>query len=144
MRLRTFWATAIVCGLVVAVSFPFLLRGQYGGSSTDKNGMYIGVHADYKNAERLAFDQISEDMHRFPNAPMFHVRWSSSKLAWLHLDEDFDRFDLYYDRKSRRLTHGSNGAGSGWEGVTEDMMNETARCDNPDEVFTRHHCQGWP
>src|SRR5258708_2957786 len=103
--------------------------------------MYIGVHTDYKEAMKSALLQISADMRRFPNAQSFGVRWCDSKLAWLRLDDEVDRMDVYYDRTDKTLSRGCDGGGAtGWSGVTEQIIARAAVSRDPDAALTKFGC----
>ena len=109
MTKRSFLIVILVLPATVVLS---RCLPQTAGSSTAKNGIYIGFQPDYDAAMKTALSQVGADIRKHPYAKTFYVRWSESRLVWVHLDEEFDRRDLLYNLDAKRISFGSGGGSS--------------------------------
>ena len=140
----SFIAIALVAVVAVSITTGRLLLLSHPRSSIDKGGMYIGVHTDTYSAWRIALRQMNSDALRHPEADVFTVWWTESRLAWLDLDEETDRHGVEYIRKARRLMFFDSGGSGGFDGVSPAMLAGAAKSRNPWHALEQYGCATWP
>lgn len=135
------WMGLGVGGLLFAILA--LLSGS-SGSTTAKEGLFIGGHPNAVDGVRVALEKMAVDIRQNSEAPTFFVYWSESRMPWFTFDADMDRHSLIYNRKTGRLVLGDYGGEGGWGGVTDRMVIDAAQSGDMWKTMARYRCEEWP
>jgi hypothetical protein len=140
MRIATIVATVVVASIIAGR----LVYRQTKQTSADPDGYYLGVQPDHDSVIRTGLAIIYSDVIRDTNTAKFEVRWSASRLAWLHLEDETDRLYLTYERQDQKLFYGSNGGEGGWDRVSVPMLQRASLASDPWLALKQYGCTSFP
>ena len=89
----------------------------------------LGGFFNAAHAERAVMQTIAETVRAHPNVQTIIVHYSTSWLAWAHLDESVDDYRLVYNRQCHGLQrYSEDGTTAGpWDGVTDQIVRQVTK-----------------
>ncbi len=113
-------------------------------ASTDHIRVQIGVIPNTFAGERAALRRLADEIKSHPKAQVYEVDWTSSWEGLFHLDGEYDRHDIMYERKEERLWQGDYNGSGGYDKVTEQMITDIAKAHGPISDFAKYGCPEFP